>query len=105
MSSLYVILFFGGWLPFINCTVFFWIPGWFWFSLKVVIVMFCFVWVRATLPRYRFDQLMALGWKVILPLSLAFFLFSTSIFFLYFIPKMVIGITLLFLAFWGTVSL
>ncbi|MCB0537839.1 MAG: NADH-quinone oxidoreductase subunit NuoH [Bacteroidetes bacterium] len=60
MSTLTAILFMGGWLP-LN-TIF--------FSLKIVFVVFCFVWVRAAFPRYRYDQLMRLGWKVFLPLSL-----------------------------------
>lgn len=71
MSAIIVILFLGGWLPF-----FFEITGGFWFSLKLLFIMFFFVWVRATLPRYRYDQLMILGWKVILPLSLGFTIFS-----------------------------
>jgi NADH-quinone oxidoreductase subunit H len=80
MSSLYIILFFGGWLPILNYSILYWIPGWLWFSVKVVFIMFAFVWVRATLPRYRFDQLMSLGWKVILPISLVFFmLFATGL--------------------------
>lgn len=97
MSGLYVILFFGGWLPLFNIWPFIWIPGWLWFSFKIVFIMFCFVWVRATLPRYRFDQLMALGWKVILPWSLAFFMFSVSLFLCYFMPIMAIGSTTIFI--------
>lgn len=72
MSGMTVILFLGGWLP---ITVFGilpleWIPGVIWFGLKVAAVLFIFLWVRATLPRYRYDQLMRLGWKVFLPASL-----------------------------------
>jgi NADH-quinone oxidoreductase subunit H len=48
-----------------------WIPGPIWFILKIVACLFVFIWVRATLPRYRYDQLMRLGWKVFLPISLA----------------------------------
>jgi NADH-quinone oxidoreductase subunit H len=72
MSSIIVFLFLGGWLP----LFFSFLAGSFYFSIKLLFVMFFFVWVRATLPRYRYDQLMLLGWKVILPLSLAFTLFS-----------------------------
>jgi NADH-quinone oxidoreductase subunit H len=72
MSSIIVFLFLGGWLP----LFFSFLAGSFYFSIKLLLVMFFFVWVRATLPRYRYDQLMLLGWKVILPLSLAFTLFS-----------------------------
>ncbi len=49
---------------------FIWVPGVIWFALKVAFVLFVFLWVRATLPRYRYDQLMRLGWKVFLPLSM-----------------------------------
>jgi len=67
MSSLSVIFFFGGWLPpfQINYVV----PESFWFAIKILAILFLFVWVRAAYPRYRYDQLMRLGWKVFLPLS------------------------------------
>ena len=65
-----VILFLGGWLQPFDITILNWIPGVVWFSLKVSLILFVFLWVRATLPRYRYDQLMRLGWKVFLPLSL-----------------------------------
>jgi NADH-quinone oxidoreductase subunit H len=70
MSAMTVILFLGGWLPPINLEPFTWIPGPIWFALKISAVLFCFLWVRATFPRYRYDQLMRLGWKVFLPFSL-----------------------------------
>lgn len=70
MSAITVILFLGGWLPPIDVAPFNWIPGVIWFSLKVALVLFCFLWVRATFPRYRYDQLMRLGWKVFLPFTL-----------------------------------
>lgn len=71
MSSLCSLFFLGGWLPLFNFAIFYWIPGVFWFGLKIILFLFLFVWVRAAYPRYRYDQLMRLGWKVLLPLSLA----------------------------------
>ncbi len=70
MSGMTTILFLGGWLPPFDVAPFTWLPGIVWFALKVSAVLFCFLWVRATLPRYRYDQLMRLGWKVFLPFSL-----------------------------------
>ncbi len=70
MSAMTTILFLGGWLPIIDVAPFNWIPGVVWFAGKVALVLFCVLWVRATFPRYRYDQLMRLGWKVFLPLSL-----------------------------------
>jgi NADH-quinone oxidoreductase subunit H len=72
ISAMTTTLFLGGWLspiPFVPFTL---IPGVFWFLLKILICLFVFVWVRATLPRLRYDQLMALGWKVFLPISLVY---------------------------------
>jgi NADH-quinone oxidoreductase subunit H len=71
MSSLCSLFFLGGWLPPFNVALLFWIPGVFWFGIKIILFLFLFVWVRAAFPRYRYDQLMRLGWKVLLPLSLA----------------------------------
>jgi len=70
MSGLTTTLFLGGWLAPFDFAPFTWIPGPIWFFAKVAFVVFCFLWVRATFPRYRYDQLMRLGWKVFLPLSL-----------------------------------
>ena len=70
MSGMTVILFLGGWLPPFDIVPFTWIPGIIWFGGKVALVLFGFLWVRATFPRYRYDQLMRLGWKVFLPFSL-----------------------------------
>ena len=70
MSAMTVILFMGGWLPPFDIFPFNSIPGIVWFTLKIIFVLFLFLWVRGTLPRYRYDQLMRLGWKVFLPLSL-----------------------------------
>jgi len=80
MCSVLSILFLGGWLPLINFFPFNLIPGVFWFGFKVTILLFVFVWVRAAFPRYRYDQLMRLGWKVFLPFSLAWVLFVSGIF-------------------------
>ena len=70
MSAMTTILFLGGWHAPFDVTLFTWIPGPLWFILKIVFCLFVFIWVRATLPRYRYDQLMRLGWKIFLPLSL-----------------------------------
>jgi NADH-quinone oxidoreductase subunit H len=70
MSAMTSILFLGGWLPPIDIAPFNWIPGPIWFALKIALVLFMFLWVRATVPRYRYDQLMRLGWKIFLPFSL-----------------------------------
>ena len=70
MSGITTILFLGGWLPPFDFAPFTWIPGPVWFGLKIAALLFVFVWIRATFPRYRYDQLMRLGWKVFLPLSL-----------------------------------
>jgi NADH-quinone oxidoreductase subunit H len=70
MSAMTSVLFLGGWLPIADVAPFNWIPGIIWFGLKTSFVVFCFLWVRATFPRYRYDQLMRLGWKVFLPFTL-----------------------------------
>jgi NADH-quinone oxidoreductase subunit H len=70
MSAICSILFLGGWLPPFDIAPFTWIPGPIWFIAKICFVLFIFIWARATLPRYRYDQLMRLGWKVFLPASL-----------------------------------
>jgi NADH-quinone oxidoreductase subunit H len=70
MSGMTSILFLGGWMSPLPFAPFTWIPGPIWFVLKICFVMFMFFWVRATFPRFRYDQLMRLGWKVFLPLSL-----------------------------------
>jgi len=71
MSGMTTVLFLGGWLPPFNVAPFTWVPAPIWFAAKVALCLFVFVWARATLPRYRYDQLMRLGWKVFLPISLA----------------------------------
>jgi NADH-quinone oxidoreductase subunit H len=70
MSGMTSILFLGGWLPPLDIAPLNWIPGPIWFALKIAFVLFVFLWVRATVPRYRYDQLMRLGWKIFLPFSL-----------------------------------
>nr|WOA02295.1 NADH dehydrogenase subunit 1 [Gloiopeltis furcata] len=71
MCSLTTLLFLGGWLPPFNIAALYWVPAPIWFGLKTTILLFGFVWVRSSFPRYRYDQLMRLGWKILLPLSLA----------------------------------
>ena len=72
MCALNAILFFGGWLPPIEWAPLYLVPGWIWLFAKIFFFFFVFSWVKATVPRFRYDQLMRLGWKVFLPLSLAF---------------------------------
>ena len=79
MSSLTTILFLGGWLPPMDVAPFNWVPGPVWFILKVCFCLFVFVWVRATFPRYRYDQLMRLGWKVFLPISLIWLVITAGV--------------------------
>ncbi len=78
MSGMTTILFLGGWLPPIGVVPFTWIPGPIWFILKILFVLFVFVWVRATFPRFRYDQLMRLGWKIFLPFSLAWMVITAG---------------------------
>lgn len=72
MGNIYTVLFLGGWLAPFSFLSF--IPGSVWFSLKVAFFAFIYSWSRGGLPRYRYDYLMALGWKVYLPLSIAYFI-------------------------------
>jgi NADH-quinone oxidoreductase subunit H len=78
MSGLTTILFLGGWLAPFGVVPFTWIPGPIWFILKVCLCLFVFIWVRGTFPRYRYDQLMRLGWKVFLPLSLVWLVITAG---------------------------
>ena len=78
MSSMTVILFMGGWLPPFDIFPLNIIPGVIWFTLKIIFVLFLFLWVRGTFPRYRYDQLMRLGWKIFLPLSLFWVVVTAS---------------------------
>ncbi|KAA2212744.1 NADH-quinone oxidoreductase subunit NuoH [Teichococcus oryzae] len=79
MSAMTTTLFLGGWLPPMDIAPFNWLPGPIWFILKVCLCMFTFVWVRATFPRYRYDQLMRLGWKVFLPFSLVWLVLTAAV--------------------------
>jgi NADH-quinone oxidoreductase subunit H len=78
MSAICSILFLGGWLPPFDVAPFTWIPGPIWFFLKIAFILFIFLWARATLPRYRYDQLMRLGWKVFLPASLIWIVITSG---------------------------
>ncbi|MEK6734063.1 MAG: NADH-quinone oxidoreductase subunit NuoH [Pseudomonadota bacterium] len=80
-SAMMTILFLGGWLPPFGLEFLNFIPGVIWFIAKVCFILFCFIWVRASFPRYRYDQLMRLGWKVFLPISLIWVILISSILF------------------------
>jgi NADH-quinone oxidoreductase subunit H len=79
MCAMTTILFLGGWLPPVDAAPFNWVPGIFWFIGKLVLVFFMFAMVKAFVPRYRYDQLMRLGWKVFLPLSLVMVVATASV--------------------------
>ncbi len=79
MSAMTSILFLGGWLSPVPFVPFTWLPGPIWFILKICVCAFIFLWVRATLPRFRYDQLMRLGWKVFLPLSLLWLVITAAV--------------------------
>lgn len=70
IAALTVLMFLGGWLPIIEIAPFTWIPPVLWFGLKTSAVAFLFLWFRATFPRYRYDQIMRLGWKILIPITL-----------------------------------
>ena len=70
VSTLAVVMFLGGWLPPIDSQFFNWIPGWIWMAAKTFVVVTMFLWVRATFPRFRYDQIMRLGWKIFIPVTL-----------------------------------
>ncbi|WP_291010464.1 NADH-quinone oxidoreductase subunit NuoH [Hydrogenophaga sp.] len=75
VSILAVLMFLGGWLPPVDSAVFNWIPGWIWLGLKTFLVVSIFIWLRATFPRFRYDQIMRLGWKIFIPVTLIWLLF------------------------------
>ena len=80
ISVLVSIMFFGGWLSPFESTwfepIFSWIPGFVWLAIKTIAFIFLFLWLRATLPRYRYDQIMRLGWKIFLPITLIWIFFE-----------------------------
>jgi len=69
LSAMASIMFLGGWMPPVEMAPFTWIPGWLWLGLKTFVVVSLFIWFRATFPRYRYDQIMRLGWKIFIPLT------------------------------------
>ena len=79
LSGLGSILFLGGWMSPIPYAPFTWIPGVIWFVLKIALLLFVFSWTKGTLPRYRYDQLMRLGWKVFLPVSLGWVVLTAAV--------------------------
>jgi NADH-quinone oxidoreductase subunit H len=79
MSSFTVILFWSGWLPILDIKILYLIPGFIWFALKVAIILLLFLLVRAAFPRYRYDQLMYLGWKCFLPLTLSWLVMMSGV--------------------------
>ena len=79
MSAMTTILFLGGWLPPFDIAPFNYIPNFLWFILKITFILFLFIWVRGTFPRYRYDQLMRLGWKIFLPFSLFWVVVTASV--------------------------
>ena len=74
VSILAVIMFLGGWMSPVDFAPFNWIPGWIWLGLKTFLVVSMFIWIRATFPRFRYDQIMRLGWKVFIPVTLVWLL-------------------------------
>nr|P48899.1 RecName: Full=NADH-ubiquinone oxidoreductase chain 1; AltName: Full=NADH dehydrogenase subunit 1 [Cyanidium caldarium]CAA88775.1 NADH dehydrogenase subunit 1 [Cyanidium caldarium] len=79
ISAVSTILFLAGWLPPFDIFLFNWIPNSIWFGFKTIIILVLFIWVRAAFPRYRYDQLIQLGWKIFLPLSLAWLMLTSGI--------------------------
>jgi NADH-quinone oxidoreductase subunit H len=79
LSAMGAVLFLGGWMSPIPYAPFTWIPGLVWFALKIAFLLFVFSWSKGTLPRYRYDQLMRLGWKVFLPISLGWLVLTAAV--------------------------
>ncbi|WP_423678728.1 NADH-quinone oxidoreductase subunit NuoH [Undibacterium sp. WLHG33] len=78
ISTMASLMFLGGWDAPLNSIVFNWIPGWIWLGLKTFVVVSMFIWARASFPRYRYDQIMRLGWKVFIPLTLVYLVFVAA---------------------------
>ncbi len=74
-SAVASVLFLGGWLPPFDWAFLSWIPGWIWLAAKTSAVVFVFIWVRATFPRFRYDHIMRLGWKILIPVTLVYLVF------------------------------
>lgn len=74
-SALASVMFLGGWLAPVDWAFLAWIPGWIWLGAKTFLIVFLFIWVRATFPRYRYDHIMRLGWKVFIPITLVYLVF------------------------------
>jgi NADH-quinone oxidoreductase subunit H len=74
VSILAVIMFLGGWMSPIDSALFNFIPGWIWLGIKTFLVVSMFIWIRATFPRFRYDQIMRLGWKIFIPVTLVWLL-------------------------------
>ena len=74
VSILGVLMFLGGWMSPIDHALFNWVPGWIWLGIKTFIVVSMFIWIRATFPRFRYDQIMRLGWKIFIPVTLVWLL-------------------------------
>jgi NADH-quinone oxidoreductase subunit H len=70
VSTLASLMFLGGWLPPLDSALFSWVPGWIWLGAKTFVICTLFLWVRASFPRYRYDQIMRLGWKIFIPVTL-----------------------------------
>ena len=82
IAALASIMFLGGWMAPFNVAPLTWIPGLVWLLLKISVMLFFFIWLRATFPRYRYDQIMRLGWKVLIPVTLVWIVFMGSVMFL-----------------------
>ena len=79
LSAMGSVLFLGGWMSPVPYPPFTWVPGVIWFALKIALLLFVFSWTKGTLPRYRYDQLMRLGWKVFLPVSLGWVVLTAAV--------------------------
>ncbi|MEB0139624.1 MULTISPECIES: NADH-quinone oxidoreductase subunit NuoH [unclassified Undibacterium] len=78
ISAMASLMFLGGWAAPLDSIVFNWVPGWIWLGMKTFVVVSLFIWARASFPRYRYDQIMRLGWKVFIPLTLVYLVFVAA---------------------------